>query len=108
MLYYVLFCRRFGLAARETAHNRKPLFAKLYAELGYVPRCVDFPFLLLHNYRPAGAPRAPQPGPKHINAQSIATKKEYGGHHRKIDGKSNTITYQACFNYCLKSVYSIR
>ena len=61
MLYYVLFCRRFGLAARETAHNRKPLFAKLYAELGYEPRCVDFPFLLLHNYRPAGTPRAPQP-----------------------------------------------
>ena len=38
MLYYVLFCRRFGLAARETAHNRKPLFAKLYAELGHEPR----------------------------------------------------------------------
>ena len=31
VLYYVLFCRLFGLAARETAHNRKPLFAKLYA-----------------------------------------------------------------------------
>ena len=37
VLYYVLFCRRFGLAARETAHNRKPLFAKLYAPLTPAP-----------------------------------------------------------------------
>ena len=60
VLYYLLVCRRFGLEARATAHNRKPLFAKLYAELGYQPRCADFPFLLLHN---APEPLPPSPPP---------------------------------------------
>lgn len=48
VLYYVRFCGHFALAANETAHNRKPLFAKLYAELGYQPRSQSFPFLLLY------------------------------------------------------------
>ena len=46
-VYYVLFCRAHGLETMSTAQNRKPLFAKLFAELGYQPRCTDFPFLLL-------------------------------------------------------------
>jgi len=46
-LYYVLFCREFDLPARETAYNTKPLFAKLYVQMGYKPCCTDFPFLLL-------------------------------------------------------------
>tara|TARA_B110001452_G_scaffold255185_1_gene247350 strand:- start:103 stop:1296 length:1194 start_codon:yes stop_codon:yes gene_type:complete len=56
VLYYVLFGRHFGLETRETAHNRKPLFAKLYTELGYSPKCTDFPFLLLRR-PPADAPQ---------------------------------------------------
>ena len=59
VLYYVLFGRRFGLETRETAHNRKPLFAKLYTELGYSPQCTDFPFLLLRR-PPADAPHQQQ------------------------------------------------
>mmetsp|Transcript_9689 Transcript_9689/g.34424 ORF Transcript_9689/g.34424 Transcript_9689/m.34424 type:complete len:311 (+) Transcript_9689:47-979(+) len=45
-LYYVLFCRQFDLLALDTARNKKPLFAKLYHQMGYEPCCFDFPFLL--------------------------------------------------------------
>eukprot|EP00928_Gymnodinium_smaydae_P073616 TRINITY_DN56798_c0_g1_i1.p1 TRINITY_DN56798_c0_g1~~TRINITY_DN56798_c0_g1_i1.p1 ORF type:complete len:304 (+),score=38.47 TRINITY_DN56798_c0_g1_i1:36-947(+) len=46
-LYYVLFCRDFDLPATTTGVNKKPLFAKLYVQMGYSPCCTDFPFLLL-------------------------------------------------------------
>jgi len=45
-LYYVLFCREFGLPTTHTAVNKKPLFANLFKQMGYQPCCVDFPFLL--------------------------------------------------------------
>ena len=45
-LYYVLFCREFGLPTLHTAVNKKPLFASLFKQMGYQPCCVDFPFLL--------------------------------------------------------------
>merc|ERR1711957_53975 len=45
-LYYVPFCREFGLSTKHTAVNKKPLFASLFRQMGYQPCCVDFPFLL--------------------------------------------------------------
>lgn len=44
--YYLCFCKSFRLAATDTAHNKKPSFAKLFVSFGYKPCCTDFPFLL--------------------------------------------------------------
>lgn len=44
--YYVCFCRCYALPAADTAHNKKPSFAKLFVTMGYSPCCTDFPFLL--------------------------------------------------------------
>ncbi|CAE8721680.1 unnamed protein product [Polarella glacialis] len=63
-LYYVLFCREFGLPARETAENKKPLFAKLYEQMGYKPACLDFPFLL--SLRPSRADASPHTLISHV------------------------------------------
>lgn len=45
-LYYVLFCREFGLSTSYTADNKKPLFASLFRQMGYQPCSAAFPFLL--------------------------------------------------------------
>ncbi|CAK0852113.1 unnamed protein product [Prorocentrum cordatum] len=45
LTYYVLFCREFDLPALDTSRNKKPIFAKLYHDMGYEPLCIDFPFL---------------------------------------------------------------
>ena len=53
-VYYCAFCGYFGLEAVDTAKNKKPAFAKLFAGLGYRPESTDFPFLLLPRAAAAG------------------------------------------------------
>jgi len=48
--FYVLFSREFDLPALDTACNKKPMFAKLYNEMGYEPCCLDFPFLMFEGH----------------------------------------------------------
>eukprot|EP00747_Dinoflagellata_sp_TGD_P220042 gnl/TRDRNA2_/TRDRNA2_92059_c0_seq2.p1 gnl/TRDRNA2_/TRDRNA2_92059_c0~~gnl/TRDRNA2_/TRDRNA2_92059_c0_seq2.p1 ORF type:complete len:329 (+),score=47.88 gnl/TRDRNA2_/TRDRNA2_92059_c0_seq2:74-988(+) len=78
-LYYVLFCHHFALPALDTAHNKKPSFAKLYTDMGYKPICLDFPFLFYLSKSEAGADQqTPVSHVFHLPAENPRKQEELG------------------------------